>query len=312
MSTNGKAAGENLMIQFSSIEIDLDFNSRTVYDDIPELAKSIDAHGLITPLTVTKTADGKIKLVAGYRRYQALEKLEWGDKPVKVSFEHYDTDGDLYIANLVENTARKDMRNADLAKRFYELENGTYRRIINPAAEGEEDTVGTKLSRKDIARHTGLSTGHIGNLIRSYEQLGPSVMKMWGKLDIPLTQVIKWAAITKTEVDEDTGKKITVGDDEKQLEQFGEWKQRQDEEKSEGKPKRKKAAKSDEGDSEEGEEGEEAEGEANPPTKRQVKEQIEILEAKFEKLEGEKLAVAKGKHKALRWVLGQVDTSKNV
>ena len=289
---------ENLTVPFSSIEIDLEFNSRTVYEDIPELAKSIEAHGLITPLTVTKNGGDKLKLVAGYRRYQALDKLGWGDKPVKVSIETYATDGELYIANLVENTARKDMHNTDLAKRFAELESGTYRRIINPAAEGEEETVGEKLSRKDIARHTGLSVAHIGNLIRSYENLGPSVLKMWHKFDIPLTQVIKWAAIK---------------DEEKQLEKFGEWKERQDLEKAEGKPKRKAKGASNGGKEEEdGEETSEGEGEANPPTKRQIKEQVALLEAKYEKLEGEKLAVAKGKVRALRWALGQVDTSKNV
>ena len=285
---------ENLTVPFSSIEIDLEFNSRTVYDDIPELAKSIEAHGLITPLTVTKNGGDKLKLVAGYRRYQALEKLGWGDKPIKVSIESYATDGELYIANLVENTARKDMHNADLAKRFAELESGTYRRIINPAAEGEEETVGEKLSRKEIARHTGLSVAHIGNLIRSYQNLGPSVLKVWNKFDIPLTQVIKWAAIP---------------DEEKQLEKFGEWKEQQDLEKAEGKPKRKARVAKDEEESEESDEGTTSAPQAQGPSKSEMRSQKEALEEKVksEKLKGEDLVTAKAKLKTLRWVLGEIN-----
>ena len=300
----------NLTVPFSSIEIDLDFNAREEYEDIPELVKSIEAHGLITPLTVMKNGGTKVKLLSGYRRYMALQKLGWGDKPVKVTFGDHATDSALYLANIVENMCRKDLKNAELARCCYDLAYGTYVPIINPLVEGAEKTVGEKLSRKEIARHIGKTEGHVNNLIRAHENLAPSVRKIWQKLDIPLTKAIDWASYTKVEVDEDTGKKMVLPDEEKQLAVLGEWKERQDQAaaEAEDKPKKKKKKAGAAESEETAEMSEEEEGEANPPTKRQIKEQMELLKEKFEKFEGDKLAILKAKHKTLRWVLGQIDS----
>lgn len=283
------------MIPFSSIEIDLEFNSRTIYDDIPELAESIKTRGLITPLTVMQAADGKHKLIAGYRRYRALELLKTKpNEPIKVNMEGYETDGDLYLANLVENTARDDMHPSDLAKRFADLEAGTYRRIINPTAEGEEVTVGEKISRKEIARHTGMSTAHIGNLIRVHENLGPSVTKMWRKHEIPMSKIFKWAAIKDEEV---------------QLNEFGSWKEQQDAEKTNGKKKKKKAAGANGAAEAGGETESSGGGGGGGVSKSEMKDQLAKLEVKIEKLKGvkgeeEKLLIAETKHHTIEWVLG--------
>lgn len=305
---------DNVTIPFSMIEIDLEFNGREEYEDIPELMKSIEAHGLITPLTVMKNGGTKVKLVSGYRRYMALQKLAWGDKPVKVTFGTYETDSALYLANIVENMGRKDLKNAELARCCYDLAYGTYIPIIHPLAEGAEKTVGPKLSRKEIARHIGKSEGHVNNLIRAHENLAPQVRKIWAKLDIPLTKAIDWASYTKTEMDDATGKKMVVPDEEKQLAVLGEWQLRQEEAaaasddgEEKKKAKKKKKATAEEAEEETAEASEEEEGEANPPTKRMIKEQMESLEAKFEKFEGDKLAILKAKHKTLRWVLGLID-----
>lgn len=42
---------------------------------LDELAASIEAHGLLNPLTVRKVPKGKFSVVAGQRRYLALKRL---------------------------------------------------------------------------------------------------------------------------------------------------------------------------------------------------------------------------------------------
>lgn len=282
---------ENLTVPFSSITIDLEFNSRTVYKNIPELAESIKSHGLITPLTVRKADDGSWYLVAGYRRYQALTLLNWGDKPVKVTMEDYETDGAAYLANIVENTARSDMNTVDLAKRFHELETGTYRRILKPLKEGEEAGINAKIPRKEIAKHSGFSVSHLSNLIRIHTKMSDTVKEMCQKHEIPMAKMFKWSAIEG---------------EEEQLAAFEEWKSAVDAEKAEGKkPKSKKDKKDkdDEGD-DEGDETETVSG----PSKSEIKSQFAALDEKIKEgaLKGEELLVAKTKHKTLRWVLGEI------
>ena len=299
MSKPATATQENLMIPFSSIDPDMGFNSRTIYDDLEELAESIKTRGLITPLTVMKNGGDTYKLVAGYRRYRALEMLKTGDKPVKVNIESYESDGDLYLANLVENTARDAMHPSDLGKRFAELEAGTYRRVLSAAGSEEgDDTVGQKISRKEIAKHTGVTVSHIGNLIRVEQKLSDAVKKMWRKHDVPMSKIFKWAALE---------------DDDSQMEAFGTWKEELDAEKSEGKKKKKSkeaeaAAEGSEEESE-GEEGGETSSAPQGPSKSEMRSQKETLQEKIDsgKLKGEELAVAKAKHKTLRWVLGDIN-----
>lgn len=283
---------ENLTVPFSSITIDLEFNSRTVYKDIPQLAESIKAHGLVTPLTVRRLDDGSWYLVAGYRRYQALTLLNWGDKPIKVTMEEYETDGAAYLANIVENTNRLDMNTVDLAKRFHELETGTYRRILKPLKEGEEPGINAKIPRKEIAKHSGFSVSHLSNLIRIHTKMSDTVKEMCQKHDIPMARMFKWSAIEG---------------EEEQLAAFEEWKSAVDAEKAEGKKPRGKKGK-DKGD----EGGEEDEGDetetVSGPSKSEIKSQFAALDEKIKEgaLKGEELVVAKAKHKTLRWVLGEI------
>jgi ParB/RepB/Spo0J family partition protein len=51
-------------------------------EQIAELMKSINEHGLMTPLTVEKLADGKYMLVDGERRFRSLTELKYDSVPV--------------------------------------------------------------------------------------------------------------------------------------------------------------------------------------------------------------------------------------
>lgn len=295
---------ENLMVPFNLIVPDPEFNSRKTYNKIDELSESIFIHHK-TPLGVTKAPDGTFPLVSGYRRQRAMQKLVdkglWAaDRLIAISLEEYESDVDLYVANLVENV-REDPDPIDLGHRLSDLELGTYRPMLHPLAEGAEPTVGEKLSRKEIAHRTGMTVGHIANLIRVARNIAPAVQTLCRKNNVPINRMIAWATLTEEVVDEETGKKAVVPDEAKQEEVFGEWKFKQDQEKEEGKPnkakkgKKKKAKKKDPDAPE-------------PVSMSEIREQQAKLEEKIKEdsLEGEALVVAKAKDRALRWVLGYI------
>ena len=290
---------ESLSISFSSIEVNEEFNVRTMYSDIEELAQSIKAQGLITPLTVMRNGGDKFKLVSGFRRWNALKSLKTGNNPVNVVIRTFESDGQLHLANLVENTARAEIHPADLAARLAELESGTYRRVLSPIKEGEAVTTGEKLARKEIANQTGLSTQHIGNLIRCHQKTCDALKKLWRKHEIPMARVFKWSVL----------------DEEAQLEAFAEWKEQQDLEKEEGKKRKKKGEEEEEtvidvDSDEELEEGEAEEVETTPsgPSKSEIRHQLKSRQEKIEsgKLKGPELEVEKTKVKVLRWILGEI------
>jgi len=278
-------------VPFNKIEADFRVNSRTSYEGIEELAASIAEHGLLEPITVTQNGGDTYKLAVGFRRYQALKHLKLGSTPIHVMVQKFDRDIDLHLANLTENLERKELHVSDQAARFHELVNGTYPRVLHPDPAGGEKTVGEKIDKKELARRTGLTEPYISNLIRAHRQVTPDVKKMWKRFDVPLTTVLKWAPL----------------EPEKQLEEFGAWKQEKDRVEAEGKaPKKEKEKPSKSNGKNESEES--ATEVRAAPTKGEVLEELGLYTARLEKggLRGTELEVLKAKHKALRWVLGDI------
>lgn len=70
---------EAIMIPFKQISFRKDFNCRTVYHEINELAESIKAVGLLNPIRVDVLKDGRAFVEQGHRRFMAL-KLLWEEK----------------------------------------------------------------------------------------------------------------------------------------------------------------------------------------------------------------------------------------
>lgn len=267
---------ENSSIPFNLIEVDEEFNCRTKYVDIDELAESIKKQGLITPLTVTKNGGDTYKLVSGFRRWNALKMLHTGSKPVQVSIRAYENTQELYLANLVENTARDAVHPADLARRLADLESGAY---LGEAEEGAPKNEGIK--RKIIAEHTSLSVSHINNLVRAHTKLCEPAKKVWVKKDVPMSKIFMWARL----------------EEEEQLEALRVWEEEQANDaadKASGKKKKKKVA------------AEDTDGGA--VSKKVIREYLADFQerakdtsySKEEKLEN------KWKIQALRWVLGEI------
>jgi len=87
--------------------------SRKVEENTDELAQSIQALGLINPITVYKREDGRFELVTGQRRLIAVEKLNWPTISAKVLL-YTPSEIEAKAISLTENIMRTDLTLADL------------------------------------------------------------------------------------------------------------------------------------------------------------------------------------------------------
>jgi ParB/RepB/Spo0J family partition protein len=87
--------------------IEVEGRYRRDLGDIDALAKSIDEIGLLQPLIVRQLGEDRYKLIAGYRRLQALIKLGRKNVAVRIAEELRDA-VEMLRAERDENTCRKD------------------------------------------------------------------------------------------------------------------------------------------------------------------------------------------------------------
>lgn len=80
-------------------------NPRHKIAGIDELAASIRAYGLLQPVVVRR-ASGSYELVAGHRRFAAVQQLGWSQVAALVRDE---TDSGAYLLTLTENLQREDL-----------------------------------------------------------------------------------------------------------------------------------------------------------------------------------------------------------
>lgn len=93
---------------------------RQVFDDarIDELARSIQASGMLQPLVVRTTAAG-YELIAGERRLRAARRLGLSEVPIII---HETPDPNSLLLALVENLQREDLNPLEEAAAFAELQ----------------------------------------------------------------------------------------------------------------------------------------------------------------------------------------------
>lgn len=92
-------------------------NDRTVFrpEELEALAASIQADGLIQPITVRPTPGGRFEIVAGERRYRAIGLLGWETVPAIVRDL---TDEQASTIMLLENVHRVDIDPVDEARAY--------------------------------------------------------------------------------------------------------------------------------------------------------------------------------------------------
>ena len=71
-----------------------------------ELAESIRENGLIQPVLVRQLLTGEYELIAGHRRWKAVQRLEW---PTIRAIVENRTDTESAVMALVENIQRRDL-----------------------------------------------------------------------------------------------------------------------------------------------------------------------------------------------------------
>lgn len=158
--------GQIVDVKLSELEIDGDFNSRTKYEMIPELAERIKAEGQIVPCAVTLTGNPKkpYKLRAGFRRAMAVKHL--GDRALKcIVHEEIKSERDAFMVNVSENLARENLT--------------TYETALALTRMRKDYGMTAKEIQSFLSVSKGYGKSNINNLISAIENLHPKILKAW-------------------------------------------------------------------------------------------------------------------------------------
>jgi ParB family transcriptional regulator, chromosome partitioning protein len=138
---------------------------------LSELATSIKIHDIIQPLTVSKLANGKYRLIAGERRFRASKIAGLKDVPV---YLRQANDTELLELALLENLQREDLNAIEIALSYKRLmDELTYTQEQVAERMGKERSTVTNYIRLlklppdiQVAVRTGvISMGHARALI---------------------------------------------------------------------------------------------------------------------------------------------------
>lgn len=146
MENNIESENAPIFVKIEEIEPNVN-QPRTHFDDekIKELANSVSAHGLISPIVVKPLASGKYKIIAGERRFRASKIADLSEVPVLI--KDIDDKKIMELA-LVENLQREDLSPLEEAK--------GYKALVDAY----------KLTQEDIAKVIGKSRSYIANTLR--------------------------------------------------------------------------------------------------------------------------------------------------
>ncbi len=141
-------------------------NPRTTFDDkaLDELAESIKAQGLLSPLVVRPKGGHSYEIVAGARRYRAAQRAGLEYVPVRIAELN---DAQAVEVSIVENLQRCDVHPLDEATGYVRL-----------LALDEP-----KYSIEQIAAKCGKSPGYVLARVR-LAQLAPAVVEAFSKDEI--------------------------------------------------------------------------------------------------------------------------------
>jgi len=96
------------------------FQPRRTFDEtqLKELADSIAASGLLQPVIVRPRPEGRYELIAGERRWRAVQRLGWSKIPAVVREAD---DRSLLTLALIENLQRDELSPLDAARGYQQL-----------------------------------------------------------------------------------------------------------------------------------------------------------------------------------------------
>jgi ParB family chromosome partitioning protein len=114
-------------------------------EELRELSESIKENGVIQPLIVVKSNDGKFELVAGERRLRASKLAGLTQVPVIIKRA---TDREKMVMSIIENVQRSDLNCVEEALAYFQL---------------MEDY---KLTQEEVAKKVGKNRSTIANFLR--------------------------------------------------------------------------------------------------------------------------------------------------
>lgn len=122
------------------------FQPRTIFnaEKINELAQTIHTHGMIQPIIVRKIDDEKYEIIAGERRWRAVNSLEWETIPAIVREM---TDAETASVALIENLQREELtviEEANAYARLLELHSLTQEALAQRLGKNQS-TIANKL-----------------------------------------------------------------------------------------------------------------------------------------------------------------------
>jgi ParB family chromosome partitioning protein len=96
------------------------FQPRTIFNEekIEELAQTIHTHGMIQPIVVRKLGEGGFEIIAGERRWRAVQLLEWDEIPAIIRDM---SDTETASVALIENLQREELTVIEEAKAYKQL-----------------------------------------------------------------------------------------------------------------------------------------------------------------------------------------------
>lgn len=122
------------------------FQPRTIFDEtkIEELARTIHTHGIIQPIVVRELDQDQFEIIAGERRYRAVQSLGWSEIPAIVKNL---SDTETASVALIENLQREELTPIEEAMAYgklLEIHNLTQEALAQRLGKGQS-TVANKL-----------------------------------------------------------------------------------------------------------------------------------------------------------------------
>lgn len=123
------------------------FQPRKVFNQekLDELARTIHTHGLIQPIILRKFDENKYEIIAGERRFRAMQLLEWNEVPAIVQEM---SDNETASVALIENLQREELTAIEEAEAYQGL------MALN------------ELTQEALAQRVGKSQSFIANKLR--------------------------------------------------------------------------------------------------------------------------------------------------
>ncbi|MFL2106151.1 nucleoid occlusion protein [Desemzia sp. FAM 23991] len=158
------------------------FQPRKIFNDekLQELSRTIEEHGLIQPIILRKTEEDHYEIIAGERRFRAVQLLEWKEVTAIVTEM---TDKETASVALIENLQREELTSIEEAQ--------AYRDLMHM----------NKITQETLAGRIGKSQSFVANKLRLL------------KLSEPVRK-----ALLQNEITERHGRSLLAVDAEKQQE----------------------------------------------------------------------------------------------